>query len=138
MDRPTVSSRTACRPAPCQVLAAVLRFFPPSADAAPTFVNRAELAAAAARTELPAGLESRFKLTIPQAIKYVYATGIGPGAKELATTASLAHADGTPLELASAKRTGDHSATRGRALVAAAALAAALVLAARIGMRSRS
>ena len=83
-----------------QVLKAVLRFFPPSLANSAGFVNKAELREAASRAELPPGLADKFKLTVPNAIKYVYATGIGPGAKRLADSASIATPEGEPIELA--------------------------------------
>ena len=66
-----------------QLVAAVLRFFPPPAASAAGFVNKPALREAAASAGVPAGVEDKFRLTLPGAIKYVYATGIGPGAAVL-------------------------------------------------------
>jgi len=81
-----------------QVLAAVLKYFPPPPETAATFVNKPELRAAAKAVKLPESLAESFKLA-PQSgtIKYVYATGIGPGAMELPESASLADERGMPL-----------------------------------------
>ena len=118
-----------------QVLAAVLHFFPPTAAAAPTFVNKPELRAAAASAGMPAGLATNFRLP-PQhgAIKYVYCTQQGPGAVVLPPSATLADESGNPLELAQPKAPPTLAAalpTGGSllALGAVAALAVGLVLA---------
>jgi len=87
------------------LLAAVCHYFPPPPGGASTYVNKADMAAAAAATPLPEGLVGKFKLA-PQrgAIKYLYATGIGPGAHVLPPSATLADAQGNPLELAPPKK----------------------------------
>ena len=77
----------------------MLRFFPPSLAASAGFVNKAALREAARNATLPPGLEDKFKLTLPSAIKYVYATGIGPGATVLPPSATLADAEGGPIEV---------------------------------------
>ena len=104
------------------VLAAVLRFFPPSLAASAGFVNRPALREAARNATLPPGLADKFKLTLPDAIKYVYATGIGPGAAVLPQSATLANAEGAPLELTMPK-----GAAGGAPKVLLAALAIAAV-----------
>ena len=117
-----------------QVLAAVLRYFPPAAGAASTFVNKPTLPEAARSCSLPESLGATFRL-LPQrgAIKYVYATGIGPGAYELPRTASLADAQGMPLE---SSPSGSGREANRRVMLAAAA-ATALVGAALL-VRRRS
>ena len=99
------------------VLACVMWAFP---SAAPGFVNKPEIAAAARAAGVPDGIAARFRLTLPGAIKYVYATGIGPGATVLPPAASLADADGMPLETAA--RAASTPPTRGTLLTLAAAL----------------
>mmetsp|Transcript_84322 Transcript_84322/g.168353 ORF Transcript_84322/g.168353 Transcript_84322/m.168353 type:complete len:437 (-) Transcript_84322:570-1880(-) len=80
------------------VLKAVLKYFPPPPASSPTFVNKPALRAAAEAAALPESLAAKFKLAPqPGAIKYVYATGIGPGAKELPQSMSLADDCGMPL-----------------------------------------
>jgi diphosphomevalonate decarboxylase len=80
------------------VIAAVLRFFPPPPESAAGFVNKPELARTARACGIPKALEDKFRLTMSGAIKYVYATGIGPGAYELDKNSSLADSTGMPLD----------------------------------------
>ena len=113
------------------VLAAVMRFFPPPLAAAAGFVNKPALRAAAKTAVLPTGLEERFKLTVPGAIKYVYATGIGPGAARLSDSKTLADAKGAPLEVAKPKGAALVEPRLALALVVAAVGVAAALRAAR-------
>jgi len=114
------------------VLAAVMRAFPPTDATAATFVNKPALRAAAATAALPDGLAAKFKLTLPGAIKYVYATGIGPGAARLPDSASLADAEGQPLELRTAASARASTAATPRLLAALALTAVAVVGALRL------
>lgn len=80
------------------VLAAVLHYFPPPPEKAPTFVNKPALRASAEAATLPESMATSFKLPPQQgSIKYVYATGIGPGAAELPAENSLVDERGMPL-----------------------------------------
>ena len=115
------------------VLASVLHAFPPPLLAAAGFVNKPQLRQEALAAGVPPGLTDRFKLVLPGAIKYVYATGIGPGAARLPDDASLADANGMPLELKTATEAQDTAALPSaspQVVAAAAAAVAALGVAA--------
>ena len=115
------------------VLASVLHAFPPPPHAAAGFVNKDHLAQQARATRLPDGLTARFPLVLPGAIKYVYATGIGPGAAKLDDAATLADSKGMPLELKTATEAQDTAALPSaspQVVAAAAAAVAALGVAA--------
>ena len=109
-----------------QVLASVLHAFPPPMAAASGFVNKAALKQQALEVGVPRGLTDKFRLVLPGAIKYVYATGIGPGAAKLDDRATLADAQGMPLEVGTPSRRGVSPRVLGAlAVVAALGLASA-------------
>ena len=91
------------------------------------FVNKPELKAAALAAGVPAGLTDKFTITLPGAIKYCYATGIGPGATELPDSASLADADGMPIETKEAGSSGKSASSYLSPKVLAAAAGVAVV-----------
>ena len=118
------------------VLAAVMKYFPPSdAKADASFVNKAELRKAAEAASLPPGMAEKFKLSVPGAIKYVYATGIGPGAARLADGKSLADAKGEPLELKAVTSSGGGSRGKMKLLAGLLAVVAAVGAAAAMKLR---
>jgi hypothetical protein len=95
-----------------------------------------EMRAAAREAKLPEALLNNFKL-VPQrgAVKYLYVTGIGPGAHLLPPSASLADAQGMPIYTkAEAKEQKTSSLHASVALGAAVAVA---VVAAIVAMRAR-
>ena len=110
------------------VIASVLHAFPPPPATAAAFVNKPELERAAQTNGVPPGLPSKFRALAPGAIKYVYATGIGPGATELSKAASLADAKGMPLDLRAAAASSSTSSPLAPKLVAATAAAALAAL----------
>ena len=81
-----------------QLLAAVLAFFPPSAEAEAGFVNDAALRAQAAKAGQPAGLPALLAKMAPLKglVKKVYHTDVGPGAHPLDDAESLATPNGLP------------------------------------------
>ena len=104
-----------------QLLAAVLAYFPPSAEAEADFVNDASLRAKAAKAGPPEGLAALLAKMAPLKgmVKKVYHTDVGPGAHPLDDTQSLATADGLPRDAGPAAAGG---ATWGKQLACALAL----------------
>ena len=118
--------------------AAVSHFFPPPSETASTYINKPEMRAAAREAKLPEALLTNFKL-VPQrgAVKYLYVTGIGPGAHLLPPSASLADAQGMPIYTKAEANAPMKPKPSLQASVALGTAVAVAVVAAIVAMRSR-
>ena len=118
--------------------AAVSHFFPPPPETASTYINKPEMRAAAREAKLPEALLNNFKL-VPQrgAVKYLYVTGIGPGAHLLPPSASLADAQGMPIYTKAEANAPMKPKPSLQASVALGTAVAVAVVAVIVAMRSR-
>lgn len=112
-----------------QALAAVMHYFPPESAMAAGYVNKPALRDAALRASLPSGMTNWKGQPQTGAIKYVYATQVGPGAGVLPDSKSLADAAGFPKDLKKAAPAATGGANGALSLLVTVAAAAALAAA---------